>query len=154
MNEVINAGAGELASGNAKFKYPTEEDAYIMCCTSGTTGMPKGVLITHTMLNQTSVSAYFRFAMSFPGVTNEDTYISYLPQGHVLEHLITALSYNFGMKIGCYGGDVLKLVADIAALRPTVFPTVPRLLNKIYSKIQANLALATGMKRWLAKTAI
>ena len=40
-----------------------------------------------------------------------------------------------GMKIGFFGGDVLKLVEDIGILKPTFFPSVPRLFNRIYGKI-------------------
>ena len=54
-----------------------------------------------------------------------------------------------GGKQGYYQGDPLKLTEDCQVLQPTVFPSVPRLYNKIYAKIQAGLGAATGCKKWL-----
>jgi len=45
------------------------------------------------------------------------------------------MSLVTGNKIGYYGGDHLKLLDDLAALKPTLFPSVPRLFNRIYDKI-------------------
>ena len=53
------------------------------------------------------------------------------------------------MRCGCFGGNVLKLTDDMAILKPTIFPTVPRLLNRIYGKIQDLFNQATGLKKWL-----
>jgi long-chain acyl-CoA synthetase len=50
------------------------------------------------------------------------------------------------MRIGFYSGEVLKLTEDIGVLQPTFFPSVPRLFNKFYDKIQAKLKEATGAK--------
>ena len=63
-------------------------------------------------------------------------------------------SFIYGVKIGFFGGDVLKLVDDIKALKPTVFPSVPRLYNRIYGKIKDGLNQATGIKKWLADKAV
>ena len=45
------------------------------------------------------------------------------------------MCYQHGMKIGFFRGDVKLLTEDLMALRPTIFPTVPRLLNRIYDKV-------------------
>lgn len=59
------------------------------------------------------------------------------------------------MKTGFFGGDVLKMVSDdIPVLRPTFFPSVPRLYNRIYGRIQDKLKLATGVKATLVAKAI
>lgn len=58
------------------------------------------------------------------------------------------------MKIGFFGGNVLKLTDDIALLKPTFFPSVPRLFNRIYSKIQDKFKEATGVKGWLINKAV
>lgn len=59
------------------------------------------------------------------------------------------------MSCGYFGGDVLKLVSDdLPMLKPTFFPSVPRLYNKIYGKIKANVAAAGGPKGWLVNHAI
>ena len=59
-----------------------------------------------------------------------------------------------GFKIGFYQGDPLKLVDDCAVLKPTCFPSVPRLYNRIYGKIQDKFKEATGCKAWLVNKAL
>jgi len=56
--------------------------------------------------------------------------------------------------MGFYGGNPLKLMDDIAILQPTLFPSVPRVYNRIYGKIKDQLSKAEGMKKWLVDTAI
>ena len=58
------------------------------------------------------------------------------------------------MKFGFYQGEPLKLIEDCALLRPSVFPSVPRLYNRIYSKIKSNMDAATGCKKWLLDAAV
>jgi len=61
----------------------------------------------------------------------------------------------FGMKCGFYSGDNLKLVShDLPALKPTIFPSVPRVFNKIYGKIKDKFAAATGCKKCLVEKAV
>lgn len=59
-----------------------------------------------------------------------------------------------GCRMGYYQGDPLKLVEDCAVLQPTIFPSVPRLYNKIYAKIKVNMDAATGCKKWLIDSGI
>lgn len=60
-----------------------------------------------------------------------------------------------GMRCGFYGGDPLKLVAeDLPALKPTFFPSVPRIYNRIYGKIQDTFNAATGCKASLIQRAV
>ena len=65
-----------------------------------------------------------------------DVHISYLPLAHIYERVSTISATHFGAAIGFYSGDVLRLLEDIAVLRPTVFPSVPRLWNRIYDKVR------------------
>jgi long-chain acyl-CoA synthetase len=62
---------------------------------------------------------------------------------------LTCNSILHGTQIGYYQGNPLKLTEDCAALRPTIFPSVPRLYNKIYGTIKARFGEATGCKKWL-----
>jgi len=54
-----------------------------------------------------------------------------------------------GGSIGYYQGNPLKLIEDCGVLKPTLFPSVPRLFNKIYAKIKTNFDSLTGCKKWL-----
>lgn len=70
-------------------------------------------------------------------LTQDDVFISYLPAAHSFEQALQAIANITGMRTGFYGGDPLKLVAeDLPALKPTFFPSVPRIYNRIYGKIK------------------
>lgn len=107
--------------------------------TSGTTGDPKGVKLTHQMLVQTCSSV--SYTLGNQPFNEADTYISYLPAAHSFEQALFATTLIHGMKCGYYNGDPLKMIAeDLQVLKPTFFPSVPRLYNRIYGKIKDALA--------------
>uniref|UniRef100_A0A8C7L9E0 Arachidonate--CoA ligase n=1 Tax=Oncorhynchus kisutch TaxID=8019 RepID=A0A8C7L9E0_ONCKI len=128
---------------------PTPEDLSIVCFTSGTTGMFSGG--KQVVLNLSN----YRFSPPcLSGVpqkvispNQDDVLISFLPLAHMFERLIESVVYCHGGRIGFFQGDIRLLPDDMKALRPTIFPVVPRLLNRMYDKIfsQAN----TPLKRWL-----
>ena len=61
---------------------------------------------------------------------------------------------SWGIKVGIYSGDVKKLKGDMQALHPTIFPSVPRLLNKLFDVLQVKIGEQKGFKGWMAKKAI
>jgi long-chain acyl-CoA synthetase len=61
--------------------------------------------------------------------------ISYLPLAHSFEKALFTAALLIGVSIGYYSGDPLKLLDDLAELKPNFFPSVPRLFNRIYDKI-------------------
>jgi long-chain acyl-CoA synthetase len=87
-------------------------------------------------------------------MTEDDCYVSYLPAAHSFEQCIFSMSCVTGMKCGFFAGDVLKLTEDMQILKPTLFPSVPRLYNRIYGKILDGTKAATGIKGWLVNKAI
>jgi long-chain acyl-CoA synthetase len=89
-----------------------------------------------------------------PKVSEKDCYISYLPAAHSFEQAVFGMSVITGMKSGFFAGNVLKLTDDIQILKPTLFPSVPRLYNRIYGKIKDGVKAATGVKGWLVNRAI
>lgn len=66
-------------------KEPTTDDVLMLSYTSGTTGMPKGVQLTHKMMLSCIYAVNTRFTNGELGLTNDDTYISYLPAAHLFE---------------------------------------------------------------------
>lgn len=87
-------------------------------------------------------------------LTREDSIISYLPYPHSFEQCLFFYGNYVGCKTGFYQGDPLKLTEDLAILKPALFPSVPRLWNRIYAKIKSNIDGLTGCKGWLAQTAL
>ncbi|KAM9780930.1 long-chain-fatty-acid--CoA ligase 6 [Syngnathus typhle] len=125
---------------------PSPQDLSIVCFTSGTTGNPKGVMLTHGNV-VADFSGFLKVTDKVIFPNQDDCLISFLPLAHMFERLIESVVYCHGGRIGFYQGDIRLLPDDMKALRPTIFPVVPRLLNRMYDKIfsQAN----TPLKRWL-----
>uniref|UniRef100_A0A668AZH8 Arachidonate--CoA ligase n=1 Tax=Myripristis murdjan TaxID=586833 RepID=A0A668AZH8_9TELE len=67
-------------------------------------------------------------------IQQEDVSISYLPLAHMFERMIQVSMFCHGARVGFYQGDISLLMDDIKTLKPTFFPVVPRLLNRIYDK--------------------
>uniref|UniRef100_A0A8C5CVT7 Arachidonate--CoA ligase n=1 Tax=Gadus morhua TaxID=8049 RepID=A0A8C5CVT7_GADMO len=76
-----------------------------------------------------------------------DVHMSYLPLAHMFERVVEGLLLVHGGRIGYFQGDIRLLMDDLATLKPTIFPVVPRLLNRMFDKIygQAN----SSLKRWV-----
>jgi len=86
--------------------------------------------------------------------TPDDVHLSYLPMPHVFEKLCFCSMIANGCRIGLYGGEVLKLKEDLAELKPTFFPSVPRLFSRMYDVINGMFREATGVKKSLIQKAL
>uniref|UniRef100_A0A8C1Q4R3 Arachidonate--CoA ligase n=1 Tax=Cyprinus carpio TaxID=7962 RepID=A0A8C1Q4R3_CYPCA len=109
-------------------------------------GNPKGVMLTHGNV-VADFGGFLKVTDKVIFPNQDDILISFLPLAHMFERLIEAVVICHGGRIGFFQGDIRLLPDDMKALRPTIFPVVPRLLNRMYDKIfsQAN----TSLKRWL-----
>ncbi|XP_051822200.1 long-chain-fatty-acid--CoA ligase 1 isoform X1 [Antechinus flavipes] len=129
-----------------KPKPPSPGDLAVICFTSGTTGNPKGALITHQNV-VSDCSAFVKVTENVVAPSPDDILISFLPLAHMFERVVECVMLCHGAKIGFFQGDIRLLMDDLKMLQPTIFPVVPRLLNRMFDKIfgQAN----TTMKRWI-----
>lgn len=95
--------------------------------TSGTTGLPKGVICTHKMVITQILAVSNQYPMS-----NDDVHLSYLPIAHSFERFVIWRVLFNGANI-IYGKyPITEIVKNLAYAKPTVLPMVPRLLNKLY----------------------
>eukprot|EP01084_Bolivina_argentea_P116329 206716_1 len=129
---------------------PSPDDVAIFCYTSGSTGESKGAMITHVNLISNYASS---IAANHIEVTAEDIYVSYMPLPHIYEHHLMLCCYAVGAPIAFTRGDPTVLFEDIIALRPTIMPVVPRILNRLHDKIVGEMLVKGGLKSVLFRKA-
>ena len=129
---------------------PQNDGTYMFSFTSGTTGDSKGVKLTHNNMMMPVETE----ARHIKDMTPEDSFLSYLPLAHAMEQGLLIIALYNGMRVGFYQGNPVKLLEDCALLQPTLFVSVPRLYNKVYSNITAKFGEATGFKKWLLDSAM
>lgn len=118
------------------------DDLLTLIYTSGTTGNPKGVMLTHDNL----VS---NFKSSNPLIPEGAyTALSFLPLSHIFERMVVYMYLSKGVSI-YYAESLDKIADNLKEVKPHMFTTVPRLLEKVYDKIVAKGAELTGIKKAL-----
>lgn len=118
--------------------------------TSGTTGKPKGVMLSH----QNLVSNVINSKKSFP--FNDDLNgraLSFLPLNHIFERMVSYIYIYSGNSI-YYAESLDKIGENLKEVQPTLFTTVPRLLEKVYERIMLKAAELTGIKKRLFNWAV
>ncbi|CAI5448714.1 unnamed protein product [Caenorhabditis angaria] len=114
---------------------PKPEHLATISFTSGTTGRPKGVMLTHLNLCSTlHTTRHFSFKK------NEITSLSYLPLAHIYERITGYMIFYNGGKIGFFRGDPERLLDDAKSLEVDTLLTVPRVIEKVYKSIMHKLA--------------
>uniref|UniRef100_A0A8C3KGR8 Arachidonate--CoA ligase n=1 Tax=Calidris pygmaea TaxID=425635 RepID=A0A8C3KGR8_9CHAR len=113
-------------------------------------GNPKGAMLTHGNV-VADFSGFLKVTEKVIFPRQDDVLISFLPLAHMFERVIQSVVYCHGGRIGFFQGDIRLLSDDMKALRPTIFPVVPRLLNRMYDKIFSQAD--TSLKRWILEFA-
>jgi len=119
---------------------PKPEDLHTICFTSGTTGLPKGAMLSHRNLVSNICGVYVLGNRDFTRIGPDDVHISYLPLAHVFERILQGIVFMRGASVGFFQGDIKLLLSDVGELKPTIFPMVPRLINRMYDKITQGAA--------------
>lgn len=119
-----------------------EDDLLTLIYTSGTTGKPKGVLLTHkNILSNVQASSHLLTA-------NYTKALSFLPLCHIFERMVVYLYLSKGLQIH-YSENLDNVVVDINEVKPHIFTTVPRVLEKVYDKVVEKGNALTGIKKSL-----
>ena len=83
-----------------------------------------------------------------------ETVVSYLPYTHSFEQILFSFTLLCKFRIGYWTGDPLRLAEDCGVLKPHIFPSVPRLYNRIYAKLQSRFTEGSSVKKWLINSAL
>ncbi|ONM39682.1 long chain acyl-CoA synthetase 4 isoform X1 [Zea mays] len=135
-------------AADQEFDLPVKEKADIctIMYTSGTTGDPKGVLISNASIICLIAGVDRLLNYVNEELAESDVYMSYLPLAHIFDRVVEELFIFHGASIGFWQGDVKLLVEDIGVLKPTIMCAVPRVLDRIFSGLQAKISSGGFLK--------
>lgn len=134
------------AASKRPYNPPSPSDIVTINYTSGTTGPPKGVVLTHENAVAATSSA-LTLSEQNPG----DTLASYLPLAHIYARLSEHAAFWAGGRIGYFHGNITELVDDLKLLRPSGFMSVPRLYSRFGNVIRSSTVEQPGFKGALSR---
>jgi long-chain acyl-CoA synthetase len=149
--EALRERAGEVPQEAVRERVATvgSQDVATLVYTSGTTGPPKGCLLTHESLLFT-VRAYAERL----GLRPEHSLYQFLPLAHVLARVAQFVILEVGAQMTFWGGDPKRIVEELAQAQPTHFPAVPRIYEKIHATVLGRVEDGSALQRTLFKRAI
>ncbi|HXB42992.1 MAG TPA: long-chain fatty acid--CoA ligase [Puia sp.] len=143
--KLLLSGDDWAAKVEASKQKITEEDLATIIYTSGTTGIPKGVMLSHRNI----ISSIFLSKESFPFEDNPSCRaLSFLPLNHIFEKTVSYV-YMFSAYSIYFAESLDSIVVNLQELKPDIFTTVPRLLEKVYERIMTKGSELKGIKRKL-----
>ena len=140
FDDIINTSP----TSNYSIEDIRSEELASIVYTSGTTGRPKGVMLSHANILQNAYGAS-QCESFLPG----DTYLSFLPLSHMFERTV---GYYLPMMSGgtvAYARSIENLAADLINIKPTILVTVPRIFERVYNKIKLQLQNKPKISRYI-----
>jgi long-chain acyl-CoA synthetase len=148
--ELAARGSGRSESEwEERWRSVGRDDICTIIYTSGTTGPPKGCVISHGNYRSMVDMGLSQSVLE----VGETTYL-YLPLAHSFALLIQLLSFEVGGCLVYWERDPLKIVPNLAEVKPTYFPSVPRIFEKIYTAATASVEKEGGLKKAIFNWAI
>ena len=149
--EEFNAAGADVPSEQLDARLAALEPNQLatLIYTSGTTGPPKGVMLTHDNLVWTASQA-----IHAAGIGKNDTSVSYLPLSHIAEQVFSVHGPAASGWSVYYAESIEKLADNLKEVQPTVFFAVPRVWERFYAGVTAELGKATGAKAKIAAWAM
>jgi long-chain acyl-CoA synthetase len=111
------------------------EDPYTFIYTSGTTGPPKGCVLSHG--NYRAIVDMVKGRAALDAEAGDVVYL-YLPLAHSFALLLQLIVFDLGVTLAYFGGDTKQIIGELAEVKPTYLPSVPRVFEKIYTLVSAN----------------
>jgi len=150
--ELLTIGANAISNGagdevDRRSDAVTPDDVCTIVYTSGTTGNPKGVVLTHGNF------AFECNAVLILGITPNDSQLLFLPLAHIFAKVMVAAFIQSGA-ITAFAEGLLQAVGNMGEIQPTIVASVPRVYEKVYTKVLAGAAQAGGVKKKIVDWAI
>ncbi|KAG8580786.1 hypothetical protein GDO81_007412 [Engystomops pustulosus] len=133
---------------------PLPHDIAVIMYTSGSTGLPKGVMISHSNI----IAGITGMAQRIPNLGETDTYIGYLPLAHVLELSAELVCVSRGCRVGYSSPQTLSdqstkikkgSKGDASELQPTLMAAVPEIMDRIYKNVMSKVAAMSPVQKGL-----
>ncbi len=152
LADVVTRGEGAQfeESYEARRDSVKSEDLLSLVYTSGTTGSPKGAMLTHGNFAAAVECANDKFPQFTPP---NDVFFSFLPLSHVFERVTYYLAMTQGAQT-CYNDSIFKLMDNLAELQPTIMQCVPRVYESIHERVSDGVAKLPDKKRTLTYWAL
>ena len=147
VDDILIIGQQICDSKGFEAYIPNEDEIFSIIYTSGNTGTPKGVMLTHK-----NIVSQLHDINTLISLKQNETALSLLPLAHIFER--TVMSYYLSRGISIYFVDEITNVANLLkVVKPTIMTAVPRLLEKIYNKIQTNISNKPFIGKFIASKA-